>query len=115
MFGSAISALAVYDGAIAKIFKTHAEGIHEMPHEEHNTYNATLFELSDWSPVEVVTPTPTLTHSFNRNVNPLPGSTPNPNPLLRLQWMSDCAPVLMEVDFWELTLHFRCGAVLLLK
>jgi len=50
---SAISALAEYDGAIAKIFKTHAEGIHEMPHEEHNTYNATLFELSDWSPVEV--------------------------------------------------------------
>jgi len=50
---SAISALAEYDGAIAKILSMPDKDIYNMPQHEENKYSVSLYELSDWSPVEV--------------------------------------------------------------
>jgi len=49
---SAISALAEFDGSIARLFRK-TRGIESMPGDQENTYIVTLWDLSTWSEVDI--------------------------------------------------------------
>eukprot|EP00929_Paragymnodinium_shiwhaense_P014010 TRINITY_DN121873_c0_g1_i1.p1 TRINITY_DN121873_c0_g1~~TRINITY_DN121873_c0_g1_i1.p1 ORF type:complete len:793 (+),score=178.71 TRINITY_DN121873_c0_g1_i1:103-2481(+) len=50
---SAISALAEFDGAIAKLFKN-TKDLKNLPHDGANEYVVTLYDLKTWQPIDVV-------------------------------------------------------------